>query len=605
MSDEVNKSSLFDLVKLKELGGFKAGELLSVDPNLYDKFQQHIGKTVKRDVVTRNMVLLTGISAYTQEPINLFLRGESSIGKTYNVTEVLRYFPKEDVWLLGGLSPTALVHDYGTLIDKNGNIILPYEKPGKDAAKEELEAWYERIKGSRYLVELSGKILVFLEAPNIETFNKLRPILSHDAFEVSYKFAEKSKKGQIQTTHVVIRGWPATIFCSTQERYVQDLATRAFTITPETTEDKFRDANILTAEKASYPWKFGRDFDFMLLEGYVRFLRNNLKEVKVVIPYADASAKQFPSKFPRSMRDFQHVLSLMKVSALFHLYQRPVLIRKYREEVQGKEPDVPEYKDVEEQYIMATRQDFDFIMALWNEIREQTETSAPGHIIRFYHDVVLKVAETKEDFVIEDLVDKWNSEFEEKKSSHTIRKWVDFLCDIGYVTKKSNPNDKRSNILSIIRQKNGNYGGFNFSVIFGLDSFKAWLNEANQILEKNQILLRENLISNTEVSIEDIFDKYFLSKNGKISNISLSDSKASLDETTSEITENQEAPQFPLFSVKDVRELVRLTTLFEDRCQVCGKTGRMDWQATLHDGTWGLLCGDCGLRLSKELGKIE
>jgi len=95
---------LFDLAKLKDLGGFKAGCLLAVDPQLYDKFMLHLSRFVKRDEEAKNMVFLTALSAYTPEPINLFLRGESSIGKTYNVIETLKYFPEDDVWLLGGLS---------------------------------------------------------------------------------------------------------------------------------------------------------------------------------------------------------------------------------------------------------------------------------------------------------------------------------------------------------------------------------------------------------------------------------------------------------------------------------------------------------------------
>jgi hypothetical protein len=45
-------------------------------------------------------------------------------------------------------------------------------------------------------------------------------------------------------------------------------------------------------------------------------------------------------------------------------------------------------------------------MALWKEIRETTETSAPGHIIKFYHEVVKEAAKEKSEFTVEDLADK-------------------------------------------------------------------------------------------------------------------------------------------------------------------------------------------------------
>jgi len=133
-------------------------------------------------------------------------------------------------------------------------------------------------------------------------------------------------------------------------------------LTPERTTQKYRDANILTGEKAAFPWKFENDFDFALLEGYIRFLKNNLETVKVVVPYAKQFGEQFPTRFPRAMRDFKHVLNLMKVSALFHFAQRPVLIQK----VENKE----------QHYVMAVRQDYDFVMSLWNQIRARANCSS-------------------------------------------------------------------------------------------------------------------------------------------------------------------------------------------------------------------------------------
>jgi len=52
------------------------------------------------------------------------------------------------------------------------------------------------------------------------------------------------------------------------------------------------------------------------------------------------------------------------------------------------------------------------------------------------------------------------------------------------------------------------------------------------------------------------------------------------------------------------KELTRLLIHTDGKCAFCQKEGRMDWQITLHDETWGLLCEDCGLKLSKEIGKV-
>ena len=72
--------------------------------NLIDYTLKDLEKRIKKDKATKLSVFFTGLSAYLPEPINLFLKGESGVGKTYNVVETLRYFPQVDIWFLGGLS---------------------------------------------------------------------------------------------------------------------------------------------------------------------------------------------------------------------------------------------------------------------------------------------------------------------------------------------------------------------------------------------------------------------------------------------------------------------------------------------------------------------
>jgi predicted transcriptional regulator len=56
----------------------------------------------------------------------------------------------------------------------------------------------------------------------------------------------------------------------------------------------------------------------------------------------------------------------------------------------------------------------------------------------------------------------------------------------------------------------------------------------------------------------------------------------------------------------NTKELGRLTTDFGiGTCALCGFKGRMDWQATHHDGSWDLLCADCGCKLAKKMREVE
>ena len=527
-----------------------SANLLAVDPELEVKFMSYIGQTVKHDKVISKLILDTGFSAYTREPLNSFLRGESSIGKTYVVVNSLSPFPKEDVWFLGGLSRKALVHDRGTLVDANNETIMPVSKPEKDATPEEKEAYQtyrEKMKSAHYLIELHGKILVFLEAPDIETFSTLYPILSHDVWEISYKFADKLfKGGPLQTVHVIIRGWPATVFCSTSERFVQDLATRSLTVTPEMTEAKYKDANILSGAKLACPWKFEQGSTLELLRKYVAYFKDCMKELQVIIPYAETFGALFPAKFPRSMRDFKHVLGLIQVSALFHLAQRPVLVRKLKFQVEGKDPSIPEYREEQNTYVMAVKQDYDNTMNLWQAVRETTETSAAEHHLKFFHQIVEPMSKEKPTFTIKDLTDAHNKKFAEHKSSDTIRKWVDFLCSANYMTKEQNSDNKRENLLKVILEEtNGKYTQNDLSVFFKLDSLKEWLNGLRQITAENHISFRENLFTDGEATLEALFTKYFYSENKDSAVIVPSPNESPAVKSEQEKTDNQEIVQFP------------------------------------------------------------
>jgi len=53
------------------------------------------------------------------------------------------------------------------------------------------------------------------------------------------------------------------------------------------------------------------------------------------------------------------------------------------------------------------------------------------------------------------------------------------------------------------------------------------------------------------------------------------------------------------------KSLVRLTTHFDGVCEKCGFKGKMDFQVNLLDDSWFLLCEKCGLKLEKQLGRVD
>jgi hypothetical protein len=528
--------------------GLKAGEILSAEPKIWKRFMDHLSKRVVHDVPVKTLVFLTGISTYTAEPTNLFTRGEPSIGKTYNVVETLRYFPRDDVWNLGGLSRTALAHEHGALLDRNDNPINWEDRPsgrkpqkGKKESpqefkhrltvwKREQERWQEKLRNSRYVVDLTGKILVFLEAPDFETYQRLRPILSHDVPEISYRFTDKVG-GTLRTQHVVVKGWPATIFLSTAEEFIEDLATRSFTVTPSANEKKIGDAINVKAKRGMFPWHYEFGPEFMLLEGYIHWLKYQLENVRIINPLEGGLAECYPTDLPRRMRDFNHLCSLIKISTGFHCMQRPVLMV------------------AEQPYVLSTPKDLELILNILPEIEETTVSGIPGHILEVFHRVMEPLFQAQGPFEYTELRDKHNDLFHRKRSTSVLRNYVQLLREIGYVDTEPHPSDKRKRLISVIKDVKTLSDSVQdtFSKSFIEKKLKEWFDAVKKSVHENRVFLRHNLTSDAEINIETMFKQYYamgiiiqkqisvMQKDDFGGHISPMPKQVSLDETSQEI----------------------------------------------------------------------
>lgn len=600
--------------------GIKLGLILAPEPKLFQRYMDHLGKTVTHDQVTKQLVFLVALSAYTENPLNLFLRGESSIGKTYNVVQALQYFPPDDVLMLGGLSPTALVHDYGTLMDAKGEPIDWSEKPsgrkpqkGKkekpeeykqrlDEWKNKQEKWREKLQNSRYIVDLHKKILIFLEAPHRETYNKLRPVLSHDKEEISYKFTDKTPGG-LRTMHVVLSGWPACVFTTTEEQYIEDLATRSFTHTPEAGEGKIHDANKLEAKKRQFPWLFRRDEEWQLLEGYINGLRERLKELKVVNPYAAEFAEHYPHIIPRCMRDFKHICSLLETSALFHFAQRPIL------------------QAGEDEYVLCSLKDLALIGTILPKIEESTLTGLPDHILSCFHKAMKPLYEDQGAFTYKELVEKHNEIFVRKKSYSRLRDYVSLLANVGYVDTYPDPEDRRKILIRIIKENSLNlsdsvFQGFQNS--FTKEELEEWFSAVKNSVCPEPQILRAKLASEQPTDVQTVYDEHYSiehlsfdyspSHRQNPQGSSTPKTNPTLNNMLGNKAETQSDRISRLSSLASLDKLVSVIALDqpdEGSCVICGKHGILYWQVEDFEHNWGLACQDCGDSVMKRLKKHE
>jgi hypothetical protein len=251
----------------------KVNSSTDLDPFIPDRdYVEHVFRTLKKTVRCEDSLLrqivYSALSKDSSNPINLAILAPTSEGKTYAVQQALNYFPKQDVWMIGSMSPKVLIRQNGLLVDKNNKPIqdelirlkqeiAAYKKncPEKESLQETLRQLYQN---SRILIDLSGKLLVFLEAPHPYTWDILKPILSHDAWEIEHPYVYDAERGSgLGVKSVFTVGWPACIFCSAKNESSwpqwPEIQSRFLITSPNMTSQKYVEGNMLIAQQTGLP----------------------------------------------------------------------------------------------------------------------------------------------------------------------------------------------------------------------------------------------------------------------------------------------------------------------------------------------------------------
>lgn len=458
----------------KELTEDERNEAIELlfDPELLYTLNTDLGRRIVSDEKLRLTVLLTGLSAYGQNPLNLFLRGPSSSGKTFVVTETLKYFPKKDIWFLGRLSPTALMHGYGETEIIDG---VPFK-----------------------VIDMSQKILVFLESPNIETITQLLPILSHDVPEIEIRVTNKNGKGQNKTENVLVRGAPVTIFCTTGGEILKDLSTRSLITAPEITKEKIEGVLKRQREEATSPWlknKISPKF-IPIVQRSLELLRNRYKNVEVFIP--DFEVLEMEARMdPRIQRDQKKLFELIKSSARLH-----AIHRQYKESENG-----------EDRWIEANYFDVITGLTVFRDAEISTTSGLPPFVIDFFRKVCvpLRDDQNQHTFSYVDMQRKYYEVYGDPLGIATLRlERVKPLENAGYLTSTTDELDRRTRLFQILQSIPGEktreeYGGFVVSTILEEERLNKWISEVEKIGRIKENISRDFLDiytgSNTDVLI--------------------------------------------------------------------------------------------------------
>lgn len=270
----------------------KAEELLR-DPEIIHKILHASERQLTKDESLRTLEILVMASTFGPSPVVLQLSQVWSSGRTAITVAMADLLPDDRVWFLGALSPTALVHERGE---------------------------WEEEKGG-FVVNLEGKLLVFLENPDPKTYEKLRPLLSHDRPEIPYRFTDRTPKGSLRTMTSILRGWPGVIFCGSQMPATAEYSSRWITASPDVTGDKIGAVIERSGLEMKTPKQFEKGEEFAVVRAAFQILGENMRW-KVTASFGDLLAKYFRKKDPTDMRRFKQFRDLICASTILHAFQR-------------------------------------------------------------------------------------------------------------------------------------------------------------------------------------------------------------------------------------------------------------------------------------------
>jgi len=623
----------------------KCGAPLLLGLNLYRMLVEIRESTVKQDPFMVKQAILHMATGFTTEPANLGVEAPSSEGKTYPLVEVSRLFP--DCWYLAGLSPTALAHSYGELVDLETRELLapkiaalqaeidslnPRKSEDKQKIKELKRQLNVLMAKSAYLVDLEDKILMFLDKPHPKTLEYLRPILSHDVYECVHKFTDrKGKSGPLTTVTVILRGWPVAVFCRTQgekdaDNWLQTVS-RFTTISPQMKPEKYREAIKLKALVRGLPGellvkKLGLEREQWAKQALMK-VRKELKRIKANvrqqagypkasmfwIPYHTKIGENFPADIGRRMRDSDRFLALLQSHAALNVFARPRLVF----------PNGAEY-------IVCTREDYEEITELFfsEEDKLTILTGLSRNVVEFFKKVVVPLYEEKGEvgLTVGELVDGCLKNLGKSLSDNTIRRYyLEPLSNAGFITYEEDPQDRRRKFVRVLRKDIGKTcenvylkNALNFS----FEELKEAWNELEKLCAHTSGIKIMHF-DGRALTLEQLYGHFFAETSGEMHNIGNgSCARISTHVISSSNSENKpekgcecetqaNARNSSVDSLqiegKTVVALHRLSSsrLFPtEKCALCGRQP-VEWQADLTDKSWRLLCGECGFKLQKAL----
>jgi hypothetical protein len=386
-------------------------DVSQIRPLTGSELVQVLGLTIKNDEQNKLTTFLCQLSAYTSNSqFNISFSAPSSTGKSYIPLETAGLFPARDVIAIGYCSPTAFFHDVGEW-DANSRT---------------------------YIVDLSRKILIFLDQPHTLLLQHLRPMLSHDKREISLKITDKTQKLGLKTKNVLLKGFPSVIFCTAGLKIDEQEATRFLLLSPETNQEKIRAAVYEKLKRETDPdgyqqWLEGNPQRQDLKRRIIAIKRENIEEILIGTPEKVKEIFLQDNRVlkPRHSRDIGRLISLIKCSALLNCWFR---------ERRGAN-------------IITCDEDVEQGFALWNSISQAQEIGLPPYLYQLYQEIILpafnekNAGRTADNFIgltRQEIMHKHRAVYGRHLSDEQLRREIlPMLVSAGLIIQESDQLDKR------------------------------------------------------------------------------------------------------------------------------------------------------------------
>jgi hypothetical protein len=293
---------------------------IDLDPHIHEKdYAEYIidvaKKTVKREDTLIRQILYTALSKDSDNPLNLAVLATTSEGKTHAVVETLKPFEKLGLWVIGSMSPKVIIRQNGILANSNNepieSTIFDLKQQIKECKRnnqsDQVESLQQQLHqlydDAKILIDLTSKLFLFLERPHEDTWNIFKTTLSHDRWEIEHPYVYEVQGMGFKVKKVVLRGWPACIYCSAQNESRSplwpEIQSRFLVTSPNMIPEKYQEGNMLIAQQMSLPRSVQKRIirsneETQLAEKCAIYLSQQIKQLSPQDPSVDSQPVFIP-----------------------------------------------------------------------------------------------------------------------------------------------------------------------------------------------------------------------------------------------------------------------------------------------------------------------